>query len=118
MKGDRDTENDPEYRKFKKQLYHSSISAILQPLKAGMTTPVIRRCPDGHFRRIIYDLAVYIADYPEQVLLAGVVYNWCPKYVYSSKYYAFVWLIIISWAVGASGPQTIWTLGGNEELVK
>lgn len=44
-----------------------------------MTTPVLRRCPDGHFRLVIYDLACYIADYPEQVYLTGVVQNWCPK---------------------------------------
>lgn len=49
-----------------------------------MTVPVVRRCPDAHFRRVIYDLAAYIADYPEQVYLAGIVQNWCPKYaVYS-----------------------------------
>ncbi len=47
-----------------------------------METPVIRRCPDGHYRRVIYDLAAYIADYPEQVLLAGVVSNWFPKHVF------------------------------------
>ncbi len=44
-----------------------------------MTEPVIRRCPDGHYRRVIYDLASFIADYPEQVLLAGIVSGWCAK---------------------------------------
>jgi hypothetical protein len=47
------------------------------------TTPVIRRCPDGHFRRVIYDFAGYIADYPEQCLVSGVLQDWDPKYVYS-----------------------------------
>jgi len=46
-----------------------------------MTTPVVRRCPDSHFWRVIYDLAAYIADYPEQVLLAGIVQGWCPRFV-------------------------------------
>ncbi len=46
-----------------------------------MTTPVVRQCPDGHYRRVIYDLGPYIADYPEQVLLAGIVQGWCAKYV-------------------------------------
>lgn len=46
-----------------------------------MTKPVLRRCPDGYFRRVIYDLASFIADYPEQVLLTGIVQGWCPKYV-------------------------------------
>ncbi len=54
---------------------------ILSSLKAGMTVAVILRCPDGHLRRVIYDLAAYIADYPEQVYLAGIVQGWCPRYV-------------------------------------
>ena len=47
-----------------------------------MTTPVICRCPDGHYQRVIFDFASFNADYPEQVLLAGIVSNWCPKYLY------------------------------------
>lgn len=46
-----------------------------------MLTPRITRCADGHFRRVIYGLGPYIADYPEQVLLACVVNGWCPRYV-------------------------------------
>lgn len=77
--GDRKYDNDATFRTFKRQLYHSSIAAILQTLRAGMLKPVVRHCPDGHFQHVIYDLAAYIADYPEQVLLAGIVQNWCPK---------------------------------------
>ncbi|KAJ7483082.1 hypothetical protein B0H11DRAFT_1205027 [Mycena galericulata] len=69
----------PEYQKFCRQMYHASLARIFEPLKAGMTTPDIVRCPDGHFRRIIYGIGPYIADYPEQVWLAGIVQNWCPK---------------------------------------
>lgn len=78
---DRKYDKNVAFRTFKHQLYHSSIAAILQPLRDGMTKPVIRRCPDGHFRRVIYDLAAFISDYPEQVLLAGTVQHWCPKCV-------------------------------------
>jgi hypothetical protein len=46
-----------------------------------MTEPKVVRCPDGHFRRAIFSLGPYIADYPEQVWLAGIVSNWCPKFV-------------------------------------
>lgn len=46
-----------------------------------MTTPEVVKCPDGHFRRAIYGLGPYIADYPEQVWLAAIVQGWCPKYV-------------------------------------
>ncbi|KAH9975649.1 hypothetical protein BJV74DRAFT_862382 [Russula compacta] len=38
----------------------------------------IHRCPDGHFCRVIYGLGPYIADYPEQALLACIVQGWCP----------------------------------------
>ncbi|KAF8469365.1 hypothetical protein DFH94DRAFT_795797 [Russula ochroleuca] len=41
--------------------------------------PCITRCGDGHLQRVIYGLGPYIADYPEQVLLACVVSGWCPK---------------------------------------
>ncbi|RXW11860.1 hypothetical protein EST38_g13995 [Candolleomyces aberdarensis] len=79
-KSDRKYDNDVAFRKFKRELYHTSLSRILKPLHEGMVMPVIQRCPDGHFRRILYDLAAFIADYPEQVALAGIVQGWCPKY--------------------------------------
>ena len=41
----------------------------------------VRRCPDGHYRRVIHDLGPFIADYPEQVMLAGIVKGWCAKFV-------------------------------------
>ncbi|KAI9429507.1 hypothetical protein H4582DRAFT_2114355 [Lactarius indigo] len=52
---------------------------VFNPLHLGMTTPVVRRCPDGHFRRVIYDLFTFIADYPEQAMLTGIIQGWCPK---------------------------------------
>ena len=51
------------------------------PLHNSMTKPEVAKCPDGHFRRVLYVLGPYIADYPEQVLLTGIVAGWCPKYV-------------------------------------
>ncbi len=62
-------------------MFHSSLAAILDSLRPGMTTPEVTLCPDGHFRRVIYGLGPYIADYPEQVLLSGIVQGWCPRYV-------------------------------------
>ncbi|KAJ7673067.1 hypothetical protein DFH06DRAFT_1358827 [Mycena polygramma] len=58
------------YQKFVRQMYHACLARVFEPLKAGMTTPEVVRCPDGHFRRVIYGLGPYIADYPEQVWLA------------------------------------------------
>lgn len=77
--GGRAFDDSTDFRTFKRQLYHASLAAVLQPLRAGMIDPVIRRCPDGHFRRVIYDLVAFIADYPEQVMLTGTVQGWCPK---------------------------------------
>ncbi|KAG2156882.1 uncharacterized protein EDB93DRAFT_1101299 [Suillus bovinus] len=71
--------NDPAFHKFKKQMFHSSLSKILANLKPGMTTPEVTWCGDGHYRRVIYGLGPYIADYEEQVVLAGIVKNWCGR---------------------------------------
>ncbi|KAJ7602026.1 hypothetical protein B0H17DRAFT_1342371 [Mycena rosella] len=69
----------PTFQKFCRQMYHASLALVYQPLKPFMETPDIVRCPDGHWRRVIYGIGPYIADYPEQVWLAAVVQNWCPK---------------------------------------
>jgi hypothetical protein len=71
--------DDDAYRNFRRQLLHTSLAKILDSLKPGMTTPEVVHCPDGHFRRAIYGLGPYIADYPEQCLLACTVQGWCPK---------------------------------------
>ncbi|KAG1865640.1 hypothetical protein C8R48DRAFT_772635 [Suillus tomentosus] len=70
---------DPKFRKFRRQLFHSSLSKILQPLKPGMTKPEVACFGDGHFRRVVYGLGPYIADYEEQVLLGCIVKRWCAR---------------------------------------
>ena len=76
--------DDLEYRRFRRQLFHTSLAHILRSLRPAMTIPEVARTPDGHFRRIIYSLGPYIADYPEQTLLTCVVQGWCPRYVASA----------------------------------
>jgi hypothetical protein len=71
--------NDVDFRQFRRKLFHVSLSHILQSLRPGEVTPEVFRCPDGHFRRIIWGIGPYIADYPEQVLLACIVKNWCAR---------------------------------------
>ncbi|KAA1472182.1 hypothetical protein DENSPDRAFT_778039 [Dentipellis sp. KUC8613] len=71
--------DDDDFRLFRKQLYHTSLAHIMMPLRDGMTEPVVLRCPDGHWRRAVFEIGPFIADYPEQVYLAGIVQNWCPK---------------------------------------
>ena len=72
-----------EYRLFVKELYHTALAQILSPLLPAMTVPHVMQCPDGHYRRAIFELGPFIADYPEQVCLAGIVSGWCPKSVSS-----------------------------------
>ncbi|KAG1866578.1 hypothetical protein DFJ58DRAFT_714545 [Suillus subalutaceus] len=71
--------DDPKFRKFCRQLFHSSLSRILASLQPGMSKPDIAKFRDGHFWRVIYGLGPYIADYEEQVLLACIVRFWCPR---------------------------------------
>ncbi|KAG1726100.1 hypothetical protein EDB19DRAFT_1945348 [Suillus lakei] len=70
---------DAKYRKYRRQLFHSSIAKILKNLRPGMTKPEVIHFGDGHYRRVIYGLGPYIADYEEQVLLACIVRGWCPR---------------------------------------
>ena len=67
----------PDFRQFRRKLYHTSLSTIMDSLRPGETNPEIYRCPDGHFRHILWGLGPYIADYQEQILLACVVQHWC-----------------------------------------
>ncbi|KAJ3559530.1 hypothetical protein NP233_g11241 [Leucocoprinus birnbaumii] len=68
-----------DFRKFRRSLIHTSLERILASLRRHMLEPRLTRCGDGHYRWVIYGLGPYIADYPEQVLLACVVQNWCAK---------------------------------------
>ena len=55
------------------------LAKILTPLKTAMEIPEVTQFPDGHFHQAIYSLGPYIADYPEQALLACIVQGWCTK---------------------------------------
>lgn len=77
----REHKDSEEFRKFRRSLFHSSLNQILQPLRPYMEKPEVVRYGDGHYRRTIYGLGPYIADYPEQVLLACIVQGWCPRCV-------------------------------------
>ncbi|KAI0309566.1 hypothetical protein OF83DRAFT_1071876 [Amylostereum chailletii] len=78
-KTDQQYQNDGCFRTFRRQLFHSSLHVILQPLREGMTHPEITLCADGHYRQVVYGLGPYIADYPEQALLACIIQGWCPR---------------------------------------
>ncbi|KAG2107505.1 uncharacterized protein F5147DRAFT_653356 [Suillus discolor] len=46
---------------------------ILEAFRHAMEKPEVVKCADGHFRRAVYGLGPYIADYPEQCLLACII---------------------------------------------
>ncbi|RXW17060.1 hypothetical protein EST38_g8794 [Candolleomyces aberdarensis] len=75
----RDEQDSVEFRRFRRQLFHTSLARILMSVKAWMKKARVTQCGDGHFRRVVYGLGPYIADYPEQCLLACVVSGWCPR---------------------------------------
>lgn len=81
----REIRRNAAFRKFRRRLLHSSLAQILEPLKPFMTVPEVTRFPDGHFRKVIYGLGPYIADYPEQALLACIVQGWCARYSSHSR---------------------------------
>ncbi|KAG2340592.1 hypothetical protein BDR05DRAFT_977286 [Suillus weaverae] len=74
-KTDKKNANDEVFRMFHHQLYHSSLSMILQSLKPLVTKYEVIHCGDGHFRHIIYGIGPYIADYKEQVVLGSDIYE-------------------------------------------
>lgn len=87
LTADRQYQNSVTFRKFRKELFHTSLRFILQSLRDAMTDYEVVRCADGHYRRIVFSLGPYIADYPEQVLLSCVVQGWCPRYAALDRSY-------------------------------
>ncbi|CDO70545.1 hypothetical protein BN946_scf184573.g13 [Trametes cinnabarina] len=78
-KTDRQYKDDPTFRKFRRELFHTSLRHIFESLRAYMNDYDVVLCADGYYRRVVYGFGPYIADYPEQVLLACTVQGWCPK---------------------------------------
>ncbi|KAG2132994.1 hypothetical protein DEU56DRAFT_739164 [Suillus clintonianus] len=84
-KSTKEHNDDIKYRNFRRQLFQRSLAKIFESVKPFMETFDVTRFPDGHFRRTVYGLGPYIADYPEQLILSGVVQNWCPRCLANNK---------------------------------
>lgn len=76
---DQEHSSSEAFRTFRRSLFHRSLEQILLSLKQYMLKPDIVLYGDGHYRRTIYGLGPYIADYPEQVLLSCIVQGWCAR---------------------------------------
>lgn len=76
---DQEHSSSEAFRTFRRSLMHRSLEHILLPLKQYMLKPDVVLYGDGHYRRTIYGLGPYIADYPEQVLLSCIVQGWCAR---------------------------------------
>ena len=75
---DRKDQDTEAFRSFKRQLYHTSLSHILEPIAPAMKVPEVVRCPDAHFRQVVYGVGPNTMDYPEQALAACILEGWCP----------------------------------------
>jgi Plavaka transposase len=80
--------NNVKYRNFRRQLFQCSLAKIFESVKPFMETFDVTCFLDGHFRQTVHSLGPYIADYPEQLILSGIMQNWCPRYV-TNFYFSF-----------------------------
>jgi len=86
---DQENKDDPRFGNLVGNSFIPHYLRSFDPLKPRMTTPEVTRCPDGHFRRVIYGLGPYIADYPEASSACIALCKMVPM-VHSDTYLSFI----------------------------
>ncbi|QRV92934.1 hypothetical protein RhiJN_20952 [Ceratobasidium sp. AG-Ba] len=70
--------DDNERRRMKAEVIHRCMEVMLKPLKEAAEKGIEMWCADGRARRVFPIVAAYIADWPEQNIMACTSGGTCP----------------------------------------